>query len=132
MMRPPCGVLVLHDFEGLLRAEKRAGQVRIDHGSPGLELDVLQQHAFAAKAGVIEQQVEPAESLFRLRKKLSHRVRIGDVRRYGEHLDIGIDLLHFSHSRFQALHAPAGKNQRVPVLSERDSDDLCRSRYLLR
>ena len=48
---------------------------------------------------------------FVFRKKRSDGVRIGDVRRHGEHLGIGVGLLHFSHGRFQALQAPAGKNQ---------------------
>jgi len=71
--------------------------------------EVLEQHAAATIAGVIEQQVESAESVFCFRKKLSHGGRIGDVRRYDEHLSIG--LLHFKRGRFQALQASAGKNQ---------------------
>ena len=108
---PALRVLILHDLECLLRAEKRTGNVGINHGPPVPKLQVLQQHTLAAKAGVIEQQVEATERLFRLCKERGDRLRFGDVRRHSDHLGICVGLLHCRHRRFQALQAPAGKNQ---------------------
>ena len=53
--------LLLHQPERLLRAEERAGQVRVDHGPPVLEVELLERHGRRADAGVVEQQVEAPE-----------------------------------------------------------------------
>ena len=45
MIRPPAGLLVLHEAERRLSAEKGAGQVHIDNPPPLLERQVFQRDA---------------------------------------------------------------------------------------
>ena len=63
MMRPPRGDLILHDAEGFLRAQERAGEVGVDRGLPFVERQIFERHRGCADAGVVEQQIEPAECL---------------------------------------------------------------------
>ena len=121
---PALRVLILHDLEGLLCAKKRTGNIGIDHGPPVLILLLLQQHTLAAKAGIIEQQVEPTERLFRLRKERGDRLRFSDVRRHSDHLSICVGPLHCRHGRFQAFQSPASKDQRESILRKRNRDAL--------
>ena len=61
MMRPPRGSCDLHDADGLLRAEKRAGEVDGDDRVPLLEGEVLDGHGGSARAGVVEEEVKTPE-----------------------------------------------------------------------
>src|ERR1017187_791514 len=83
---------------------------------------VVERHGAAGDAGVVEQQVEPAESVFCFREKLTHGRGIVDVRRYDERLGIGLP--YFKRGHFQGLLASAGKNHPVAVLSESDGEVL--------
>ena len=62
MMRPPRRRLVLHDAEGVLGAQERAGEVGIHHRLPLLEGEILKIDRRGAHAGIVEEHVEPAVS----------------------------------------------------------------------
>ena len=66
---PAPRVLRLHQPERLLRAEERAGEVRRRRPLPLLEGQVLERHGRRARAGVVEEQVEPAERAFGLARR---------------------------------------------------------------
>ena len=66
---PAARRLVLHQPEGFLRAQERAGQVDVDDALPLLERQVLERDAGRVLAGVVEEHVEPAELLLRGREQ---------------------------------------------------------------
>ena len=85
MMRPPCGVWLLHQPERLLRAQEGAGQVDVDDRLPLLEAQVLERDRRRAHAGVVEQQVEPAEALLASSANSAFTDgRVADVGGHGE------------------------------------------------
>ena len=79
------GILGLHQPDGLLRAEKRAGEVDQDDGIPLLERQVLHRNTGGVDAGVVEQQIEPAELLADLREETADFLGLAHIGRDGEH-----------------------------------------------
>src|SRR3546814_8038855 len=73
--------LVLHDPEGLLGTEEDAGEVGVDHRSPLFVRQILQGNRWRAAACIVEDEVEPAERLSRLREQRLDRCRIADIGR---------------------------------------------------
>ena len=117
MIRPPRGHLPLHQPEGLLRAEERAGEVRVDDRPPLLDAELLERDRRRADARVVEEQVEPAVALVDLGEQRPDGGRIGDVagdrdgavpRRRG--------------GRFERLEASPGEDDRPAVVGEGDGD----------
>ena len=84
MMRPPCGVLPLHQRIGALGAKEGAVEVDVDHRLPLLVGELFEGDRRRADAGVVEQQVEPAEGALHRRVKAVDRRRIDDVAGVGE------------------------------------------------
>ena len=86
MMRPPRGLLGLHDADGLLRAEKCAGEIDADDRGPLLVGEVFDRDAGSAGAGVVEEQVEAAEFFADDVEEGLHGVGLADVGDYGNAL----------------------------------------------
>ena len=63
MIRPPCGVCRLHHADRVLGAEERAGEVHVDDRLPLRVGEVLHRDRRAALAGVVEEEVDPAQLL---------------------------------------------------------------------
>src|SRR5438128_2539494 len=95
-------------------------QVRVDDGLPLFERQVFYRDWWCTDAGVVEQQVEAAEALLRVREQCAHRVRILDIGwngyatrdRGARALDRGIE----------KIGASPGKNDAVPILDEGERD----------
>ena len=79
MMRPPRGLCYLHQRERLLRAQKCTGQVGIDHRTPLRDREVLERHAGDVDPGVVEEDVEPAETLLRPGEECAYGLGIAHV-----------------------------------------------------
>ena len=62
---PALRCLALHQPESFLRAEKRPGEVRLDHGHPVVEREIFEQDGRGADAGVVEEEIESAEAIAR-------------------------------------------------------------------
>ena len=85
---------------------------------PLLDRQVFERHGGRAGAGVVEQQVEPAEGLLRLVEERLHRGVVADVGRHHEGLSArGLAL---RRGRFERLLAPSGKHDGVAGLHQRD------------
>ena len=82
--------LVLHQPERPLGAEEGAGQVDVDDPLPVLDGELFQWHGRRAGPGVIEQQVEAAESGLRRLEQGGDRGRIGDIGRAGQGSRFGV------------------------------------------
>ena len=67
-----------HDARGLARAQEGPGQVDLDHLLPLLERHVDEQEGLL-DAGVVDQQVEPAERLAGLGEAALHLGLVADV-----------------------------------------------------
>ena len=81
MMRPPRGVLILHQPERLLRAQERAGEIGVDHFAPLFVGHVFERHERRLHARVVEQHIEPPELLVRRIEQRAHRLRASSHRR---------------------------------------------------
>ena len=110
-------VLVLHHPERLLHAEEHAGQVDVHDVPPLLDGQVLEWYARGADAGVVEQQVQAAEGLLRLREQRLHRLRIAHVGRHRQRPRACARVL---HGLLQRILAPSRERDAVPVLQERE------------
>ena len=86
MIRPPLGVCALHERKRLLRAQERASEIRVHDRPPLLYRELIERDAWRADAGIVEQEIEPAESFLRPREERLHRLRIGDIGRHGQQL----------------------------------------------
>ena len=86
MMRPPRGVLRLHDLDGFLGADEQAGEIGGDHGLPLVERQIFDRHRRRADAGIVEQHVEPAVGLLGLGEQRFDGGRIADVGRHRQAL----------------------------------------------
>src|SRR6516165_5635953 len=109
------GLLVLHDLEGLLRAQKRAVQDRVDDPLPALVGQLLDRPR-STKAGIVEQYVEPAVGLLGLGKQIADRFGIADIGRHAE--SATLLAFDFVDHRLQRLGPPAGDDDREPLLGE--------------
>ena len=77
--------LRLHQFDCLLRAQKRTREVDPYHLHPLLVAEFFHRNGRSVGAGVVEQHVEPPESLLSLGEQRSHRIGLRHVRRHREH-----------------------------------------------
>ena len=111
MMRPPRGVLRLHDLDGFLRAQEHAGQVGGDHVLPGLERQVLERHRRRADAGIVEQDVEPAEGRLDRGEQRQDRLALRHVGRHRQRL--GAERIDFAGDLVEHFLAAAGQHQAV-------------------
>ena len=83
--------LRLHHAEGLLDAEERAGQVRVDDALPFGHVELVDRHAARCHAGVIEYEIDAAVARHDGVEQLAHVVgtcyvaghRIGERARLG-------------------------------------------------
>ena len=124
MMRPPLGVLRLHDLDGFLRADEDAGEVGVDHLLPGLQRQLFHRHRGRADAGVVEQQVEPAEVLLDPREQRLDRFRIADVGRHRQ----GLGVAGFLGGLLELVGAAAGQHHRIAVAGQRKRHRLADAR----
>ena len=122
MIRPPRGCWLLHDPECFLRAQKRAGEIRVDHRLPLFVSQILERAA-DRHASIVEQQIEPAESFFRLRKKLANGGGIGDIRRHDEALAMACVTSSATASSV-SLRRPARTEKPSPSQAKRYCDVL--------
>ena len=83
---PAARRLRLHDADGLLRAQKSAGEVHGNHRTPLFERQIFHGHGRRAFTGVVEEQVEAAEFAFHAREQRFDGFRIADIRGNREHL----------------------------------------------
>jgi hypothetical protein len=110
--------LALHDPYRLLRAEKRAGQVRVDSRLPLLVREVLQRDRGRAAAGVVEQDIQATEDAPGLVEQRAHRGRVGHVgadreRAVGRRTGCRDHLL-------QELTSPGGEHDAIAILEQRE------------
>ena len=109
-------VLVLHDAEGVLGAQERAGEVGVHHRLPLLEAEVLEIDRRRAHAGVVEQHVQPAVAVHRLGEQGGDRAGVGHVGGNAQALaDIVAELL----GLFQHLHATPGEHHGEACIHQR-------------
>ena len=76
---PAHRLLVLHQLERLLGAEKRAGEIDVDDVLPLFVGKLVQVDRRRADAGIVEQQVEVTKSRLCLGEELAHRAGIADI-----------------------------------------------------
>ena len=76
---PAHRLLVLHDVERLLGAEEGAGEVGVDDGHPLVVGEVFEQDGRRAGSGVVEEDVQPSESVFGFGEEVLYRVGVADV-----------------------------------------------------
>ena len=117
MMRPPRGVWRLHQPNRALRAEKGAGQIGVDDHLPLLVGQILHRNAGSVHAGVVEQEIEPAELLLDGGEQRGDRIGIADVAAMGEASAAHrLDLARRGVERVQASarerHVPARARER--------------------
>ena len=77
--------LVLHDPEGVLRADEERREVRGDDLPEGLRRQLLDRHARSAAPGIVEEQVEPSVGLDRLLEEVRDAGVVADVGRHAQH-----------------------------------------------
>src|SRR5262249_2053609 len=109
-------LLALHDLDGFLRAEEGARQVGVDDGLPLLEGQVLERNGWRPDAGIVEEEVETAERVLRLRKESADGFGIGDVRGHRKRGRAGG--LALGRHRLQEILAAPGQDDRVAFLHE--------------
>ena len=63
MMRPPRGILSLHQSHRPLGTQEGTGEVGVDGTPPLLEGQLVQRNCRGTDTGIVEQQIEPAEPL---------------------------------------------------------------------
>src|SRR5712671_2281830 len=110
-------LLVLHDLEGFLGAQERAGEDRVDDRLPALESQFLDRRR-RAEAGIVEQDVEPSESFLGAGEQRPDRVGIADIGRHTERLYL--QALDLADDRLQRLRPAAGDDDGEALLGERD------------
>ncbi len=75
-------VLFAHQIEGAAGRQENAGQVDVDDGFPLRQAQIADGHRRHGRAGIVEDDIEPAETLLRLGKEPVHGIGIGDVAGY--------------------------------------------------
>ena len=120
-------VLVLHDLDGLLRAEEGAVQVGADDRQPLFGRSGLRAEAWRAATGVVEQQVEAAEGLLGFREQGFDGFGIRDVGDDAEHARAsGFALLDASR-RAAPWRRPATTTEK-PLRGQSERGGSCRCR----
>jgi hypothetical protein len=110
-------VLCLHQSHRFLCAEKSAGKVGIDDSFPSVEGNIFHCNGRRARAGIVEEKIETAKSLFRFRKQCLHGFRLGDIRRDGQRFALD------QRSGFGKCFDPSpGQNNGIGVFRQSDGD----------
>jgi hypothetical protein len=78
----PLLMMRFHDLNRFLGAKERPREIGGDHRLPALQRYFFQRHAAHANAGIVEQEVEPAEHFLGFGKQRQDRGRLADVGRY--------------------------------------------------
>src|SRR5947207_1917923 len=117
---PAAWLLGLHELEGFLRAEERAGQVDVDDRFPLLVAQILERHGRGSGPRVVEQQIEPTELRLRPSEEGADRHGIAHVGRNDERPRAG--RLSRQRRRLQEVLATAGEDDRV-ALSQQGKRD---------
>src|SRR5579884_1830710 len=104
-------VLVLHEAESRLRAEKGACEIYIDDGTPGFEWQVFDRDARCVESRVIEQDIEAMKLLANVGEEAVDRGRICDVRGDREHPAAG--WVRHADRCFQWFGSPSGYHDGV-------------------
>ena len=72
-------LLALHDLDRFLRAQEGTGEIRVDHGFPLFDGEVLERHRWGAGSRVVEEQIEPAKGFLRAGEERLDQRRVRDV-----------------------------------------------------
>jgi hypothetical protein len=70
---------LLEQRDGALRDHEGSGQVDVDHGLPGVERIVGDRRRGAGNAGVVDEHVQPAQSLPHVGKQRVQVGRLADI-----------------------------------------------------
>jgi hypothetical protein len=114
---PAARVLVLHDAEGGLGAEKHAGEIDVDDLLPFFKRQVFERNGRRAHAGVVEENVEAAERVLGFGEEQIDVARLADIGGNRQRLDA--ELFDFGDGFFERLLAAAGDDDGVAILCER-------------
>jgi hypothetical protein len=79
---PALRLLILHDTKGSLRAKKAPGQIHTDNAGPIRIGQIFKGHTWHIGAGIIEQHIQPPETLLHGGEKRIHRGRVGHIGRH--------------------------------------------------
>src|SRR5438128_1868472 len=121
---PAPRVLVLHDLEGLLRAQERARQVGVHHRLPLLDAQVFQE-AGGADPGVVEQEIEATERALGLREEGADGLGITHVG--GHDQRPGARVARLGRHLLEGVLAPPGQRDVVALSQQREPDRLAYS-----
>ena len=116
---PAARVLRLHQPDGLLRTQERAGQVDGHHLHPLLVAEFFQRDGGRVGAGVVEQNIEAPERLPGLGEQRLDGIRIRHVGRHAENPAAG---RRCRGGPLQSYGAPSGKHQLVSRRQQRQGD----------
>ncbi len=108
---PAAGPLRLHESDGLLGTQEGAGQIDVDDGLPLVVAQLLHRYGRRPGAGIVEQQIEPAEALFGLCEQGADRRRIGHIGGDGKHPAAGGNTSR--HCLVERLGPAAGEDDRI-------------------
>src|SRR6478752_2699925 len=75
-------LLAVHQAEGRARAQEHAGHVGVQHAEPLVQRQLVHRHRRRVHAGVVEQQVQPAEAAF---DGVEQRLHAGGLAHVGGH-----------------------------------------------
>lgn len=104
-------ILLLHDAEGLARAQERPGEVGIHHLLPCIQTEVLQQDRGRTDAGVVEKEVKPTQDLAGGREQMGDRFRVCNIAWHHEHG--GLPVTNGTSGFLESLTAAARRHDRV-------------------
>ena len=78
-------LLVLHDLDRLLCAEKRSGEIGAHDRRPLIEGHILQRNRWSSETRVVEQKIHPSERIHGPGEQDLHRIRVADIGGDAEH-----------------------------------------------
>ena len=112
------GSLRLEHAEGLLRTQKRAGEIGVDHRLPLLEGQIFEGNAGRADTGVVEQHVKPAKGRLHPGEQFRDRYRIANVGRNDKYPNP--PRIHFRSNSVEWLALSARQNDRETRIAKGD------------
>ena len=115
-------ILILHDPEGLLRAEEGTRQVDVHHGLPLLGRQLFEEHRGRPGPGVVEQQVQAAVGCLRFREEALDLRCDTHVRGHDQQPVRGIAGI--GHGRLQGFFSPAREDHAVACVQKRQGTGL--------